>query len=303
MTAFRRLAALAAALIFLQIVLGAAVRLTGSGLACPDWPLCYGLWFPTPERIAALPGVDYAFWQVMAEWGHRFNAAALVGPATLAMAVVAWRRRAEAPAAARVAAAAALLLLVQAGLGGFTVLDRNSPWSVAAHLTVALALLALVLYAPRCGRAAPRPEPAATAAALAVTAAAVSGAMTAKAGATLACPAWPSCDGSIFAALDDPLARLHMTHRALALAAAALTAVAWARARERDRAARRLLALALGAVGAQIALGAATPHVFAGAALWPQVAIGATHQAVAVVLFACLVAAAPPGSPGRSADA
>ena len=35
--------------IFAQISLGSAVRLTGSGLSCPDWPLCYGLWFPDQE--------------------------------------------------------------------------------------------------------------------------------------------------------------------------------------------------------------------------------------------------------------
>ena len=33
-------------LIVLQISLGASIRLTGSGLSCPDWPLCYGLWIP-----------------------------------------------------------------------------------------------------------------------------------------------------------------------------------------------------------------------------------------------------------------
>ena len=299
MIAFRRLAALAAALIFVQIVLGALVRLSGSGLACPDWPLCYGLWFPTPGLLAALPGVDYAFWQVMAEWAHRFNAAALVAPAVLAMTAIAWRRRAEAPVAARISAVALLVLLVQAGLGGLTVLDRNSPWSVATHLTVALLLLALVLHAPRCGRAAPRLHGAAAAAALAVAAAAASGAMTAKAGATTVCPDWPLCDGSLFPALDDPLTRLHMAHRALALAAAALIVFAWARAR--GGGAHRLMNLALAAAAAQIALGALVPRIFAGAALWPQVAVGATHQALAVALFVCLVAAAPRESSRESA--
>ena len=37
--------------IVFQIILGAIVRITESGLACPDWPLCYGLWFPTMEKI------------------------------------------------------------------------------------------------------------------------------------------------------------------------------------------------------------------------------------------------------------
>ena len=40
------LAVLLLLLIFIQISLGSAVRLTGSGLSCPDWPLCFGSLFP-----------------------------------------------------------------------------------------------------------------------------------------------------------------------------------------------------------------------------------------------------------------
>ncbi len=289
MTAFRRLATAAAALVFFQIVLGAVVRLTGSGLACPDWPLCYGLWFPTPGRLASLPEVDYAWWQVMAEWGHRFNAAALVGPVILALAVVAWRRRVEAPALPWLAGLALLLLLVQAGLGGFTVLDRNSAWSVAAHLVVALFLLALILHA-RARAGAPSglrvrvPE---TVAAVLTVAAAATGAMTAKAGATLACPDWPLCGA---APGDDPLATLHFTHRLFAAAVVVSVALAWLRARRREAVSRRIAGAAAGAVVVQVALGALVVQIFAGGALWSQVVAGAVHQAIAVGLFACLVA-------------
>ena len=93
MKAVRVVAVLAVLFTFIQIVLGAVVRLTGSGISCPDWPLCYGLWFPTPAKLAALGGIDYSFAQVMFEWTHRFNAAVVVGPLTLALAVLAWRRR------------------------------------------------------------------------------------------------------------------------------------------------------------------------------------------------------------------
>ena len=33
--------------IIIQIILGAWVRLTGSGVSWPDWPLCYGFFFPS----------------------------------------------------------------------------------------------------------------------------------------------------------------------------------------------------------------------------------------------------------------
>ena len=291
MTVIRRLAALSALLIVAQILLGAAVRLTGSGLACPDWPLCYGLWFPTPSALAALPAVDYTFGQVMAEWLHRFNAAALVAPALAALAVAAWRARAEAPALAKLAAAALLLLLVQAGLGGFTVLDRNSPWSVAAHLGVAMVLLAAVLAILQSARAAapPRMDPAAAAAAALIVAAALAGAMTAKAGATLACPGWPLCGAEAWL---DPGARLNLAHRLLAALAVAGAFIVWRRARRRGGEAARLAECALAAAGVQVVLGAVVPVIFAGGALWPQVLAGTTHQAVAIGMFACLAAAA-----------
>src|SRR5260370_35554715 len=44
--AFRRLAMVTAAFAYLQIALGGVVRVTGSGLGCPDWPLCHGRPYP-----------------------------------------------------------------------------------------------------------------------------------------------------------------------------------------------------------------------------------------------------------------
>ncbi len=293
MTGIRGLATVSAALVVVQIALGAVVRLTGSGLACPDWPLCYGLWFPAPSSLAALSGVDYTFGQVMAEWTHRFNAAALVGPAILALLVFAWRRRVEAPTTYRLCVIAFLVLLAQAGLGGFTVLDRNSPWSVAAHLAAALLLLALLIgvrarTSGGIGRIAILP----LAAALATAAAAASGAMTAKAGATLACPNWPLCDGTLLPPAEDPLAQLHFAHRLIAAAAVLLTVAAWWQLRQAQGIAARAAALALAAAAAQVLLGIVVLHIFSGGSLWPQVTIGVAHQTVAVGLFICLLVVA-----------
>ena len=73
-------------------------------------------------------------------------------------------------------------------------------------------------------------------------------------------------------------------------------AVRW-RARRRPAAARRLASLAAALAALQVALGALVPRAFAGEALWPQVAMGAAHQAAAVALFACLVMLAPRRAP------
>ena len=68
--------------IILQIILGTLVRITGSGLSCPDWPLCYGLWFPSRAKIDLIEGVNFSYFQILLEWIHRLNTALIIVPLT-----------------------------------------------------------------------------------------------------------------------------------------------------------------------------------------------------------------------------
>jgi cytochrome c oxidase assembly protein subunit 15 len=298
MTWVARIAAACAFFVFVQVVLGAVVRLTGSGLSCPDWPLCYGMWLPTPSKLAALPDIGYTYAQVMSEWIHRLNAAAIVGPLVLALAVLAWRQRRRIPEMMSTAGWALGVLAVQGLLGGITVLGGNSPWSVAAHLVAALVLLALVLRVHMLARGSvgTAVEREVGRFALVVTLLVLftvaSGAVTAKSGATLACASWPLCNGALVPGLDDPLVRYNFGHRLLALGTAITVLALWLIARRLDAGRRGPLArganMVLATLVLQVLVGAGAMAAFLGGSLPLQVVAGAGHQALGVVLFASL---------------
>ena len=127
------LAHLVVALVAL-VGIGGATRVMQAGLACPDWPLCYG---------SLLPGRQMNL-QVFLEWFHRLDAF-LVGIALLVLASFSLLRRALLPRWLPWAAGVALLLVaVQAGLGALTVLGLLEASTVTAHLVTALLLVLLV---------------------------------------------------------------------------------------------------------------------------------------------------------------
>jgi cytochrome c oxidase assembly protein subunit 15 len=127
------LAHLVVALVAL-VGIGGATRVMQAGLACPDWPLCYG---------SLLPGRQMNL-QVFLEWFHRLDAF-LVGIALLVLASLSLLRRALLPRWLPWAAAAALLLVaLQGALGALTVLGLLAASTVTAHLITALLLVLLV---------------------------------------------------------------------------------------------------------------------------------------------------------------
>jgi len=280
----RALAGISALLTILVIVLGATVRATDSGLSCPDWPTCYGHWLPLPSDIPEDAGYEYH--QVMLEWVHRLLVGFVLGPLVLLTALVAWWRRPDRSELGICAFLLAAVLLLQAAMGGVTVLDRNSPWSVAVHLVLAALLLTILLYVFE--RAGARPAVAERSirllsrlAWLLVLAAAASAAVVAKAGASLACPDWPLCQGRLLPDLSDSFVHLQFAHRLLAALAILATAALYLRAR-REPATRGLAGGALLLVLATALL--AGHAIYAYWPVWAQV----VHQALAVLAFAHL---------------
>lgn len=229
---FRTTAAITVVATFALIVLGAVIRATNSGLSCPDWPSCYGYWVPTPAKLATVPDMAYTYTQVMYEWVHRFIAGVIVGPLVLVLFFWALARRRANPRPFGFASVALLLLVFQGLLGGFTVLDKNSPWSVALHLSNAqLVMAALIGMIVSAGRPASSrllwTEPVGAGLkvltfliGMVALVTVASGAMMAKNGASLACSTWPLCDGAVIPDMSDPLIMFNFGHRVLALVTA-----------------------------------------------------------------------------------
>ncbi len=121
-------------------VTGAIVRVTASGLGCPTWPQCFpGSFTPVPH--AEVPVIHQAV-----EFGNRLITFAVVITAALAvLAVTRARRRREVLIYAWLMPASTVL---QAIIGGITVLTGLLWWTVAVHLLASMAMvwLATLLY-------------------------------------------------------------------------------------------------------------------------------------------------------------
>src|SRR5436309_16008318 len=112
---FRRVSVLAAVFAYLQIALGGIVRVSGSGLGCPDWPLCQGRPYP-PANLNAI-----------IEYSHR-TVGAITGVLIIATVVAAWAVfRTRRPAVAWLATASVIAVSVEGALGGLVVVSRLQP--------------------------------------------------------------------------------------------------------------------------------------------------------------------------------
>ena len=135
----RALTVTALVIAFAQIVFGAIVRITGSGLGCGEhWPDCYGSYTPMKHSVGLL-----------IEISHRYGAAAL-SLAILTLFVFVWRDRDAARGRGgrnllAPASAALALVIVAALFGAVTVKLGLATWVVVTHLAIAMSLLAVLV--------------------------------------------------------------------------------------------------------------------------------------------------------------
>src|SRR2546429_4096338 len=229
---------------YLLIVLGAVVRITGSGLGCGEhWPLCNGHLFPPLDDIGTV-----------IEWSHRL-AAALVTGLVVALAVYTWWYRVP----SKLPYVATGLLALQIALGAIAVKLALPPWTVVLHLGTAMLLLATLLIIATWRPSSP-PDPLSAlrrgGTGVLVPLAFVTvlfGALTANLGAASACGGFPLCNGQVWTTAGQ-LAGIQWTHRLLAYSLAIVTVIWAARSRRTGPAIVLLMIVLQIVVGATMVL-------------------------------------------------
>jgi protoheme IX farnesyltransferase len=276
-----RFAIVTAVATYLLILIGGLVHGTGSSLACPDWPTCYGTMMPKMEG------------GVLVEHSHRLAAGTVV-ILTLALAVL--LTRSATPEARRLRPFGWLavgLVFVQALLGGITVLLRLPTPVSTAHTATSLLFFLTVLYIaarsrPASAVEAPRAALAPTAAVLAVISVVsvyfqmVLGGLVRHSGAALACTDVPLCRGAVWPTAH-PTVLIQALHRLNALVAGGLVLASSIATLRGARGRRDLSALAVAGpvlVGVQIFLGIRAVQTFL------DLATVEAHLAVATALLA-----------------
>ncbi len=212
--AFSYLALAALLVAIIQVTLGGVVRVTGSGLGCPDWPLCDGRVIPVFERTA------------LVEFSHRV-VASIVGLLSLSVAALAVRSYRTELWLLVPSLIGAFLVLVAALLGAVVVWTELSWWVRLIHLGLAQGVVAcmavVTLVTWRAGGAHDTPQPGVVPLGVLVPVSVagvfliiLSGSYMVGYGAGSSCGTWPLCRGSL---LPEGAAYLiHMSHRYLSAA-------------------------------------------------------------------------------------
>ena len=284
----------------LLILIGSIVRVSGHGLGCPDWPLCYG---------RAIPPAYGGAW---VEFSHRLFGG-IAGIQIVLLAVLAWRERRGSPWSYRPAIAAAGLLAVQVLLGGLHVVLELPPETGLVHTGVAMLIVGLLaaqlaVSSPRLDRLRAGLQGSLASSRLGVQLSLVAaatyillltGSAVTRSGASLACLSFPGCGSAT--AVSRSLIAIHLLHRVAALAVLILAGwlIGTTLARSRSAVVRSYSYLLTGLLAMQTGLGIA--NILLLLPMWSRV-LHLTLAAVfwsAVVLLWAATLADPADSPSQ----
>jgi len=272
---FRVLAFATALFAYLQIALGGVVRVTGSGLGCPDWPLCHGRPYPPADIHSII------------EYSHR-SVGTVTGVLVIATVVMAWvvfhRLR---PVVAIVATGSLIAIAAEGGLGAVVVAQELQPWLVLVHLALAMlilgCLIATAILALPTSAGVARVRPVALVGAVATYVLLLTGSTVVASNADAGCHSWPLCGGGFTPDFAGANA-FTMLHRGSALVLGALIVYVALRAMS-ERSLRRTAVVTLIVLALQVAVGA-------GAAVTDGAAFNGLHVAIATLVWAGMLSIA-----------
>ena len=272
---FRRLAFTTAFFAYLQIALGGVVRVTGSGLGCPDWPLCHGRPYPPADIHSII------------EYSHR-TVGTVTGLLLIATVVLAWLVfRQHRPLVAWLATGSLVAIGAEGALGGVVVVHELASWLVLVHLGLAMIilgfLLATAVMSLPASSGVPSIRRSAVLAAGGTYVLLLTGSTVVASNADQSCHSWPLCGGGF--SLDFAGANAFtMLHRGAVLVVGVLILYV-------AIAAMRQAVLRPAAIGTLILL-ALQVVVGAGAALTDVAFFNGFHVAIATLVWAATLSVA-----------
>ena len=146
---FFRSAFISTILSYLLIFVGGLVRVSGSGLGCPDWPKCFGRWVP-PTSIEQIPAhIDPTAFNIVLAWieyGNRMLGV-IVGISILLMTIIAviyFKKNSKILLSSLLSL---FLVVANGGLGAIVVSSVLNPFIVSLHMILALFLVSVLSYA------------------------------------------------------------------------------------------------------------------------------------------------------------
>ena len=154
MNAFQKTAITTLIAILLLIGVGSLVRVSGAGLGCPDWPRCWGCWFP-PSSIdnidrayLAERGLNIEDFNPIKMWIEYINRliGMIIGLLVIATFLRAIPYRKTHPAIFYGSLIAVFLVGFEGWLGGQVVQSGLKPGMITLHMAGAMVLLCLLLY-------------------------------------------------------------------------------------------------------------------------------------------------------------
>jgi len=284
----------------IQITLGGVVRVTESGLGCPDWPLCHGSLIPKWE------------FHTMIEWSHR-TTGSIVGLFFIGATIRVWMSHRDNSFLVATTTGSLILIAIVGGIGGAVVLSEVEPALRTLHLGLAegVVLLALLALAAAVSGWRPNQVPGVSGASVGATVESARSLITMRrittVSATLAlitlltgsyavwrgagavCPSWPLCGGPFIP--ESELVWIHVIHRFTAVVVSLVALYIAHKTFRLPGASQAVRWLSLGAmvtVILQVLVGAANP--WTDFSEWAQ----AIHLSLATVMWtdlALLVAA------------